>query len=286
MKKLVQRYQALFLLVAVMLVGVITACEGPSDSGTSGVNVTATDPASHTHSWGNWTATAYPGTEQRVCATNASHIEHRLTGTDRFVFEAANSDSYRVGKGTLTSGEVRIPAYYRRDADSTFFPVTEIGSNAFQNCTGLTGITIPENVASIGGGAFSGCTRLTSVTIPAGVTSIGSGAFSRCTSLASITIPASVTSIGNYAFDGCTGLTSITIPASVTSIGVRAFSGCTSLTSVTFEGTIASASFDNDYNPVFPDDLRTKFYANDSANGTPGTYIIVYYYGTKVWTKQ
>ncbi len=115
--------------------------------------------------------------------------------------------------------------------------VTSIGDYAFDDCTGLTSITIPDSVTSIGNHAFSYCTGLTSITIPDGVTSIGDSAFYDCTGLTSITIPDSVTSIGSSAFSGCTGLTSITIPDSVTSIGDYAFSGCSGLKTVYYAGT-------------------------------------------------
>ncbi|MBO4412440.1 MAG: leucine-rich repeat domain-containing protein, partial [Clostridia bacterium] len=64
---------------------------------------------------------------------------------------------------------------------------------------------------SIGDSAFDNCTGLTSVTIGSSVTSIGDSAFDNCTGLTSIEIPNSVTSIGEYAFYYCTGLTSVTI---------------------------------------------------------------------------
>lgn len=83
------------------------------------------------------------------------------------------------------------------------------------------------------------CSGLTSVTIPDNVKSIGSYAFSGCSNLTSITIPDSVMSIGEYAFAGCTSLTSVTIGNGVTSIGEGVFSGCRGLTSVSFEGTKA-----------------------------------------------
>ena len=122
--------------------------------------------------------------------------------------------------------------------------VTSIGYKAFYDCTGLTSITIPNSVTSIGYEAFKYCTGITSITIPNSVTSIGDGAFEKCTGLTSITIPNSVTSIGNGAFWGCFGLTSITIPNSVTSIGDYAFWGCTGLTSITIPNSVTSIGDD------------------------------------------
>ena len=81
-----------------------------------------------------------------------------------------------------------------------------IGNDAFNGCTGLTNIEIPNSVTSIGGSAFYGCYGLTSITLPNSVTSIGMYAFQNCTGLTSVVIGNSVTSIGNYAFKYCTGL--------------------------------------------------------------------------------
>ena len=150
-----------------------------------------------------------------------------------------------------------------------------ICNSAFNKCTSLASITIPDSVTSIGGSAFDYSTHLkyiyitdiaawckisglnslmnygtdnknlylnneliTNLVIPNGVTSIGGSAFRNCTSLTSITIPDSVTRIDYQAFYGCTGLTSITIPDSVTNIGSYAFSGCTGLTSITIPDSV------------------------------------------------
>ena len=119
-----------------------------------------------------------------------------------------NSDGngYKVtGIGTCTDKELIIPSEYNEK------PVTSIGNSAFEDCTGLTSVTIPYSVTSIGGSAFSGCAGLTSVTIGDSVTSIGSLAFYGCKGLTSVTIGKGVTSIGDDAFSHCERLTSITV---------------------------------------------------------------------------
>lgn len=92
------------------------------------------------------------------------------------------------------------------------FNVSIASHTFFSNGTGT--IIFNGTVTSIGDHAFDGCSGLTSVTIPNSVTSIGFEAFDYCSGLTSVTIPNSVTSIGSMAFWGCTGLTSITCRAS------------------------------------------------------------------------
>ena len=54
-----------------------------------------------------------------------------------------------------------------------------IGDYAFDYCTSLTSIEIPESVTTIGEGAFHLC-GLTSIKIPKSVETIGKGAFGYC----------------------------------------------------------------------------------------------------------
>ena len=110
--------------------------------------------------------------------------------------------------------------------------VTKIGENAFQDCTYLTSIVIPESVTQIEAFAFYYCTSLISIEIPKSVTTIAALAFSYCTSLTSIEIPNSVIQIGESAFFDCISLTSIIIPESVTQIEAWSFSHCTSLINI------------------------------------------------------
>ena len=64
--------------------------------------------------------------------------------------------------------------------------MTSIGDSAFNNCSGLTSVTIPDSVTSIDWGAFDGCSGLTSVTIPEGVRKIGGSAFYGCYKLVEV----------------------------------------------------------------------------------------------------
>lgn len=113
------------------------------------------------------------------------------------------------------------------------------GPGAFSYCTHLRSVTIPNSISRIEANAFSGCTDLTDITIPNGVTEIEMGAFGLCTSLTSIDLPDTITTIGWSAFGGCSSLTSIIIPDSVSLIMNGAFSDCSALSNITLGSGIS-----------------------------------------------
>ena len=137
-----------------------------------------------------------------------------------------------------------------------------IASSAFDHCTNLYAVTIPDSVINIGIGAFSSCINLTSVTIPA---NIGDYAFDFCSNLTSVTIKDGVTSIGAGAFNDCTNLTSFNIPRSVSSIGARAFSNCSNFTSINIPDSVTNIGEDAFYNTA---------YYNDDKNWEQGVLYI------------
>lgn len=208
------------------------------------------------------------------------------------------TETYYYTQGTWLSSDFYIP----NSLKSVTVTGGEIPYRAFQNCSGLTSITLPESATSIDGCTFVDCSSLTSLTLPKGVTSIGymafrdctslnsvtipdsvisigSSAFLGCSSLISVTIPNSVTSIGAKAFYACKGLTGITIPNSVTSIGDSAFSGCSSLTSIIFEGDAPSFGSDCFYRYI--ETITTAYYP--AGNETWTEDVMQDYGGTITW---
>jgi hypothetical protein len=55
--------------------------------------------------------------------------------------------------------------------------VANIGQMAFENCSGLTSVAIPDSVTKVGDDVFWGCNGLTNVTIGNRVTGIAETAF-------------------------------------------------------------------------------------------------------------
>jgi hypothetical protein len=141
-----------------------------------------------------------------------------------------------------------------------------IGEKAFDGCTALTSVTLPDDLKRIDAQAFNGCAALAALTLPRTVTGVGENAFAGCAalsvtwhynpaltaerfapSLKTVVIPGGVTAIGESAFAGCTGLVGLTIPGSVTSLGAHALEGCTKL------------EIDWTYNPAIPRGFFSAF---------------------------
>ena len=150
------------------------------------------------------------------------------------------------------------------------YSVVGICQKAFQNCSNLYSITLPNTITAIGENAFSGCNKLEKVNIsdlsawcgidfdgiysnplyhqdvylvldgniisdlviPDDVEEIKRLAFHGYTNLKTVKFSSSVKTIGKEAFQSCKCLISITIPKAVTKIEWAAFALCERLRSI------------------------------------------------------
>lgn len=121
---------------------------------------------------------------------------------------------------------------------------TTIGVGAFQGCTSLPSITIPNSVKYLNRSCFETCTSLSEVVVSDQLIYIYENAFLGCSSLNSmhtndesvhigvIKIPDTVTAIGYSAFQNCTSIQSIIFPPNIDTIQNSLCLGCTNLTSI------------------------------------------------------
>ena len=78
-----------------------------------------------------------------------------------------------------------------------FAGIAEIPDNAFNGCSALWKIVLPENVQTIGGSAFYGCKGISSIVLPSGVITIKNSSFSNCTSLRAVYCKSIITPTGS-----------------------------------------------------------------------------------------
>ena len=83
---------------------------------------------------------------------------------------------------------------------------------SIRNRASVTSLTIPATVRRIHAEAFEACSSLVSIELPEGLEEIGKHAFHGCTSLTSLTIPTTVRRIHRGAFSGCSSLVSMQLP--------------------------------------------------------------------------
>ena len=122
--------------------------------------------------------------------------------------------------GLVFNGQANIIAF----TEFRYFTgITQIDNSAFEGCSKLWKVVLPENLERIGSSAFSKCYSLCHIELPNSITDIGAYAFSGCKSLISITIPDKVTVINKYLFADCTNLQNITLLEGITSLKERCF---------------------------------------------------------------
>jgi hypothetical protein len=172
--------------------------------------------------------------------TSAGGVLFNNPMTTLIKYPMALTGGYGIPSGVINIGNEAFQASSHLTGVTIPNSVTNIGDDAFNGCSGLMGVVIPDSITNIGYSAFDSCSGLKSATMGTNVTSIGDYAFANCSSLTNATLGSGVISIGNNAFESCSALTNVTIPNSVTNIGNWAFAYCSSLTSATLGTNVTS----------------------------------------------
>lgn len=160
--------------------------------------------------------------------------------------------------------------------------VTQIPPTAFNSCSMIEYVSIPNSVQTIGEGAFMRCSTLAEVAIGEGVTAIKREAFSDCLSLQIVTLPSSIKTIGASAFSGCGNLLFISLNEGLETIGSYAFYGCTYISAISLPSTLKSIG-----DKAFLDCYSLSIVRNNSplevvAGATTNGYVA--YYANEVMT--
>ena len=181
-----------------------------------------------------------------------------------------NNKYYQSIDGNLYTKDGKTLIQYALGKSDTFFAIPNhvitIGYGAFDGCSSLVGVEIPESVKVIDGFAFADCNSIAELYYSGNVESwlnisLGISDASQLLMLwgynlyfegelvTNLVIPDTVTNIRSGAFAGCTSIVSVVIPSSVTNIGEYegAFMSCSSLIEVCNKSSlnITPGSYDN-----------------------------------------
>ena len=115
-------------------------------------------------------------------------------------------------------------------------------NNAFNNCPGLTEVTLPAHVSYVQG--FKNCDNLKKVAMARfyKVMTIGIDAFKVCRNLEELSIKRPL-KLSDCAFIDCPSIKEFHAEAGVTSIGTHAFKNCTSLRSIKIENELGYTGY-------------------------------------------
>lgn len=108
--------------------------------------------------------------------------------------------------------------------------ITEIGRASFNGASKITGVEIPNSAILISDYAFQNCEGLTTITIPGSVKKIGNWwgnangqIFNGCSNLKEVILEEGIEEISGRAFDSCSKVKEWKLPKSLKRIGPRAF---------------------------------------------------------------
>ena len=189
---------AVSTVAAASLSGILTACGGSGSNGGAA-------------SSGSSSSSAETKPDSSSSSSSSSSASSSDTGSSLLeIRKRNNAEAYVYACQKSASGTVTIPAQWNG------LPVTSIHSYAFDNCSSVTKIILPDSIKTIEDYAFFSCGML-EISIPASVSTIGASAFYGCKALKKLALPEGLKTIRRQLFT-YSGVQAVYIPASVTSI--------------------------------------------------------------------
>ena len=150
--------------------------------------------------------------------------------------------------------EIGVKAFSRctslQEIDFNYSAVKTICNRAFEECSKLTRVTLPDSLIELGENVFSGCNSLRLISFPGSLEIIKSvcngcnslwrvfldegikridNSFNNLPLLEKLDLPNSLEEIEDYTFCCCTSLSEINIPSLVSRISDTSFCGCSSV---------------------------------------------------------
>lgn len=196
----------------------------------------------------------YLGNEQNPYLVLIKTAERRVKNFTihpdcKIIYDSAFKDAVSLEQIVVPNGVVDIGAFAFNGCSSLVdvsLPNTleNISEGAFKNCIYLETIDIPNSVTAFGKQAFMGCTELNTINLSSALKEISAECFRNCKKLVNITIPSSVNKIGIYAFYSCLDLEELVIPNGVKIIESYAFRNCTSLQRLTIPDSLEDVGRD------------------------------------------
>ncbi len=119
----------------------------------------------------------------------------------------------RVGMGAFFNCRARLETperAIRELFEQSFFSMNDSTLQAYRGPGG--DVAVPAGTIAIADSAFDKCSEITSLRLPDSVKTIGSRAFSGCIGLTSLFLPDGVKKVGGWAFVGCSRLQIVSCP--------------------------------------------------------------------------
>ncbi|MBR1481985.1 MAG: leucine-rich repeat protein [Ruminococcus sp.] len=151
-------------------------------------------------------------------------------------YDCSHLESVTIGKGAGEIGE-KCFTWCTALEDVRLNGGTSIGDYAFQTCTSLQSVSLPESMKQIGSDAFYACDKLQKIELNEGLEIIGDRAFMADRALTEAKLPSTLKSIGDSAFFE-TGISEAVIPEGIEEIKTAAFFRCLNLERVSLPDTL------------------------------------------------